>query len=525
MKTYETDEQTAATEPIADSPTHDPQASPAEDVATKAGRGTIYITGSKLWFMATGAAIMFLLPRVISQEQIGVYKVVIGLISIINAMVVTGTVQTVSKFVSQTPEHADAIKMKAIQLQCALGLGAAAAFAIAAPAVAASFSDPSLTPYLRIAALITAGYTFYAVFVGTLNGRKEFLRQAGLDALYSTAKMALIIASAFAFGLTGAIFGFAAAAFVVLIASAFVVGLRGRASDSPIGFGNLLQFQIALIAFLAINNLLMKTDLFLVKATISTDPQTASAAAGAYGAALDFAYIIFQIIISLTFIIFPLVSEAVFKADLAAVRGYVQQTLRATLIISTLPAVLFSANAVEVLQVVYPPEYAAGAPALRIVALGMLSFAIITMLTSVISSSGRPWVSVSIVATTCALSAALNLALIPRFGLAGAAMATSIAMLVGAIACAVFVKTRYGGVVSIATLARVAAAGAVVYAISLMVPSDAIAVRLGLGGLLVKLAVVVEFTILGFVYLAVLIATREIGADEVRLGKKILGIT
>ncbi|MBK6425285.1 MAG: oligosaccharide flippase family protein [Blastocatellia bacterium] len=496
-----------------------------EDVAAKAGRGTIYITASKLWFMVTGAALMFVLPRLVSVADVGVYKVVIGLVSVVNAVVVTGTIQTVSKFVSQTPEHADAIKRKALLLQVVLGGGAAAGFALAAPLVAASLNDASLTPYLRLAALITASYTFYAVFVGVLNGRKDFLRQAALDAVYSTAKVLLIVVCTVAAGytLTGAIGGFAAAAFAVLVVAALVVGVRGRAADSPVGFGGLLQFQLALIAFLLVNNLLMKTDLLIVKATISSDPLVASAAAGAYGAALDFAYIVFQIILSITFVVFPLVSEATFRDDVEVVRGYVRETLRATLVIAALPAALFSANAAEVLRLVYPPEYVAGAPALRIVAVGMLSFAVITVLTSVISSGGRPWVSVAIVSVTLALDAGLNFALIPSLGLAGAATATTIAMFAGAAACVVFVGFRYGARLPVMSIARVALSAGAVYALSLLLPSDAVFERLGFGGLLVRVAVAAEFCLMGLVYLTALIATREIGADEWRLLRRIAG--
>jgi stage V sporulation protein B len=496
------------------------------DVAARAGRGTIYITASKLWFMVTGAALMLVLPQIVSQADVGVYKVVIGLVSVINAVVVTGTIQTVSKFVSQTPALADAIKRKALILQCFLGCGAAAGFALAAPLVARALDDASLVPYLRLAALITASYTFYAVFVGVLNGRKDFLRQAGLDAFYSTAKVVLIIAFAAAAGftLTGAISGFAAAAFAVLVAASLVVGLGGRASDSPVGFGGLLRFQSALIVFLLVNNLLMKTDLLLVKAMIAPgNPEAASAAAGAYGAALDFAYIVFQIILSITFVVFPLVSEAAFQEDLDVVRGYVRQTMRATLAIAALPAALFSANAAEVLRLVYPPAYATGAPALRIVAIGMLSFALITVLTSVISSGGRPWMSVAIVATTLALDAGLNVVLIPRLGLPGAAFATSIAMAAGAAMSAAFVRLRYGGLVSAPTVARVAAAAGAVYALSLALPTDAWFAALGAGKLVVKAAVAVEFAALGVVYLVLLIVLREIGAEEWRLARRILG--
>lgn len=497
----------------------------AAQTSVKAGRGTIYITLAKLWFMATGAAIVFVLPRRLSTVEYGLYGVTIALVSVLNDIVVKGTTQTVSKFVSQTPELAPAIERKALQLQALVGCGAAAAFALLAPWIAAQQKDDSLAPYLRLAALITASYAFYSVFIGVLNGRKDFFRQAALDAFYATVKAALIVGFVFAgLGVGGAIGGFAAAAFVVLAVSLVVVGPGGGAAGSPVGFGSLLRFQLGLVTFLTLNNLLMRADLLLVKPLYGGTPDEASAAAGVYNGVLQFAYISFQIILSITFVVFPLVSEATFKADLETARGYIRQTVRAAVMISALPAVLFSANAAEVLRLVFPEAYAAGAPALRVVAFGMLSFAVITVLTTVISSGGRPWVSVAMVGATLAIDVALNLALIPRMGLAGAATATTTAMTAGAVMCGVFVYRRYGAVVRGLTLARVAAAAAGVYALSLLAPSGEWLASLGATPLMVKAAVAVEFAALGLIYLALLFAVREIGSDEVRLAKRIAGL-
>src|SRR5689334_9014866 len=77
-----------------------PNAPPA-DVARVAGRGTIYISAAKGWFILSGLGIHLSLPRLMSEDQFGLYQVVIGIISIINAVVVTGTSQTVSKYISQ----------------------------------------------------------------------------------------------------------------------------------------------------------------------------------------------------------------------------------------------------------------------------------------------------------------------------------------------------------------------------------------------------------------------------------------
>ena len=96
-------------------------------------------------------------------------------------------------------------------------------------------------------------------------------------------------------------------------------------------------------------------------------------------------------------------------------------------------------------------------------------------------------------------------------------------MFAGAAGCVGFVGVRYGARLPMVSIARVAASAGAVYAFSLLLPSDAVFERLGLGGLMVRIAVAAEFALMGVVYLVALIATREIGATEWRLLRRIAG--
>src|SRR6476646_3480031 len=71
----------------------DAEPRPASDVATVAGRGAIYITLAKLWFMASGYGIAITLTYLLTTEEYGLYRVVINAVSIVNAVIVTGTYQ------------------------------------------------------------------------------------------------------------------------------------------------------------------------------------------------------------------------------------------------------------------------------------------------------------------------------------------------------------------------------------------------------------------------------------------------
>lgn len=477
--------------------------------AASAGRGTIYITFAKFYFMATGYAIIFALPRLLTKEQYGEYAVVTSFVSIINAVIITGTQQAVSKFVSENPAAAESLRTRSLLVQAVLGTLVVAAYVAAAPLVAVEFwNDPSLIMPLRVSALITLCYSFYAVFMGYLNGKREFFRQAVLDVSYSTFKMAAIIALAFAWrSVTGSVAGFALGAFLVLMLSVAVAG-RGRSVEAPhVDVGGYLKFQLPLLAFVLFNNLLQKVDIAFLKAYSSSDPGIASANAGDYGALINIANITYQAVISVTFVAFPLISKASFDNESETVRNYIKQTMRVSLLVMAFLATAFSSNAADLLGLLFPKIYAVGAPALQIVAFGMLAFGLIAVLTTIITGSGRPWVSLGVGAVTLAANVALNYALIPRYGLRGAALGTTISMVLGALLACGYIAVAFRALIAPLTVARIAAAAAVVFGLSI----------LPLSGVLVVVKIGVQFV----AFLGVLIATRELGQSELNLVRRV----
>jgi O-antigen/teichoic acid export membrane protein len=486
----------------------EPNAPPA-DVARVAGRGTIYISAAKLWFILSGLGIYFILPRMISQEQFGIYQVVIGIVSIINAVIVTGTLQTVSKYISQDERLADAVKAKALKMQVAVGGTLSVGFFLLAPLIARYLNDTRLTNYLRMAAIITLAYSFYSVFTGYFNGQKKFLTQAALDATYSALKLGFILLLvALGFGVAGGVGGFALAAVGVLVISAIVAG-KGKPSGD-VQIKDLFAFQFYLLAFTLVLNLLQKVDLILVKALSSPDADIASANAGIYGAAINVANITYQVIISVTFIIFPLVSQSTFANDHQQTRVYIANTMRYTLMIMAVLATLFSANAGSMLRFIFPASYQAGSGALGWVAFGMLAFGLIYVLTTIISASGRPAVSLLVGGVTLVVSAILNWLLIPRLGLTGAGMATTLAMFIGAASGAGYLLAKFRALISVLSLARITICSALIYALSLVfVPAS-------------KPLIVAKLAVLGLLYIILLVVSREIGRNELALIRRVI---
>ena len=98
-----------------------------KDIVKTAGRGVIYITFAKLWFMLSGYALVFILPRLFKWSAdgddvegmalMGAYGIVFTGISFINNGIISGTIQSVSKFTSEDESQASAIKRTALKLK------------------------------------------------------------------------------------------------------------------------------------------------------------------------------------------------------------------------------------------------------------------------------------------------------------------------------------------------------------------------------------------------------------------------
>jgi O-antigen/teichoic acid export membrane protein len=480
-----------------------------DNIAAIAGRGTIYITAAKVWFMVSGYGIAFTLPRLITDEHYGIYRVVISTVSIINAVIVTGTYQAVSKYVSQEPEKADSIKWKALGSQVYVGGAATLGFFLLAPVVASLLNDARLTGWLRLASAITLAYSFYSVYTGYFNGKKRFGIQAGLDITYSTLKLVFIVLLAWlGFGVTGSVSGFALAAVCVLAVSAIIARGGDRKGDARAG--QVFKFQSYVLLLTFVLALLQKVDLMLIKALSSPDATTASENAGYYSAAVDIANLTYQIVVSVTFVIFPLVSQSTFANDRTRTQGYISNTLRYSFMVMALTATLFSSCASGVLRVIFRETYQAGGPALRIVAFGMLFFGLLYVVTTIISASGQPKVSLLLAVITLVLSAVLNALLIPSQGLAGAATATTVSMLAGTILACAYLWRRFRTLMSVASAARIAACAGAIYAASLLFSPAS------------KLLIIAQLIALSVAYVIALIITGELGRDDLSLISRVL---
>lgn len=503
------------------------QVPPSTDQTRTAGRGVLSITAAKFYFIIAGYAVQLLLPRLLkTPEEFGLYATTMGAVSILNNVMIVATIQTVSKRVSEQRALALVTYRQALKIQLWVGGLLGGTLFFGAPLIAERFLlDPKLEVLFRIASVVVFCYALYAATVGSLNGRQLFQRQAALDITYATLRTAGIIgAVTLGFGVAGALSGVSGAAVAVLIIALFVTG--SGASGTGIAWKSWIALMIPLWMYQLCLNLALQVDLVVLKRTVTTiglqaglvpaiAAETASRYAAYYKAAQTFAFVPYQLIQSVTFVVFPMVSSAVALGDMDQTRRYIRAAMRFSLLVLLAIAAPVSGAAAGVMRIAYPEAYLAGSGALCVLALGMVFFAMFVIAATILSGAGKPGISAAIAFVAVLLVVTANMAFVRIAGLGertliAAAAGTSLGMSFAFVAIATVIYRRFRALIAPLSAARILLSASVGFTVAYFVPHSTF--------LLASMALVVG----GLAYVGTLLVTNELGAEELAAIRRIL---
>lgn len=477
--------------------------------------------------MLTGFLQPVLLTRALGREKYGVYAAVLSTVSILNNVVVAGSIQSMSR--SVTKYGSPAIR-PGVSMHLALGLLLSGAFALLAPLVGETFlRDPGLPPLLRIAAIVSGMYCVYAALVGALNGAQRFVAQATLDMIFATMRTGLIVGGAFVTHTVGGpVAGFAAASVAITLIAAPVVSRMVREStalDLPAPatfareyagfFAPVLLYQFAL-------NLVLQSDVLILQALASRKPMATldgvKALVGVYKSAQNFAFLPYQLLIAVTFVLFPVVSKAAAIGDLETARTMLRGAMRFALVLLGAMLAVLAGLPRGVLRVAYTAEFSGGADALRALSIGQGFFSLSTLILTVLLAAHRTLATTSLMVFTLAcvtLGDVLSITLTP-YGeplLHALALGTAAGSALGTLATGAYAQRVLGAFFPAKTALRATLAAVVASLFGSLLPLHS------------KPAALLAAIAVGGVYVVALGLSGELSADDraavrKRFGKK-----
>jgi len=154
---------------------------------------------------------------------------------------------------------------------------------------------------------------------------------------------------------------------------------------------------------------------------------------GFYQAAQPIAHILWYFPMAVGVVLFPMISELWARGE-QGLLGQALHFLTKFSFIFVMPAALvFIAFPEIVINLLFGPAYLAGATVLQILGVTAIIYTPYLILADTMSGMGKPIIVTKIVALMACLNVVGNLALIPRYGIEGAAVATFAAHLLGII--------------------------------------------------------------------------------------------
>jgi len=490
------------------------------EVTRTAGRGGLAVAFAKVYFIVVGLVQQIALPRLLGLDGYGALASALSIAGITYNPVTTTSIQSVSRAVAQsTPETEAGTIRRVFGVHALFAVLLAAAFFFAAPTIAELVGALHVVNTLRILSGVMLLYGLYTPLIGVLNGQRRFVAQATLDVIAGTLRTAGLIAGAFLFAryhlaVEGASVGFVGGASLILTAALLLVGV-GKRGASSISVREHVVFALPVLLGQVLFNLLLQADLTLLRRFASQaalaqglSPAAADPLVGAYRATQLFSFLPYQLLIAVTFILFPMLASAARDGDREAVARYVRTGIRLALLLAGLMVSVTAGLSDRLLNLVFGAEAAKlGGGSLELLAVGFGGFAIFGVLTTVLNSlkHERQTLIVTAVAVTLVVSLCywrVRGAPFDERLLLYTAQATAAGLFVATLSAAFFVYRAAGAVAPPMTLVRVLLGVGVAVTVGRLLPYAG------------KIMTPVYAVVVALAYVLILLVTRELAAAD-----------
>ncbi|HMS18096.1 MAG TPA: oligosaccharide flippase family protein [Planctomycetota bacterium] len=365
----------------------------AEAKVTKApesvARGSVFLSLAAVWHAISGYVIFITGYHILKPGTYGDFMLVVWTMTTLEILVVDGLPRALAQAVAREPGAVRGLTRFGMIWTLLLGTALAALLFALAPFIAGTvWKDAALTTPLRLAGLDFVAFVGFAVMVQTLNGLRQYTRQAMAWFFYSTVKVVCVLVFLSTVGgVLGSILGYVLASLLGSI-FAVILGMRAMPERDAVAASvdsralaragtPFALLSLALMAFL-------NADLWAVK------PAVAAAAASAYAAAATLGRALFFVFRAVGDALFPAVARSFFRGELDLARAEARMAL-GWLFMLLLPVVgLAVGGAHAVMGLVYGSLDPLAGDLLRILSVLSASWTIAAILGLLLAAVGHP---------------------------------------------------------------------------------------------------------------------------------------
>ncbi|MFC7081417.1 flippase [Halorussus caseinilyticus] len=417
----------------------------ADSLATVVSGGVL-VSASKFVALGFGFLTQVAMARLLTEAAYG--DVVLAL-TVVNVATLVAKLGMDDGVMREIPHHEDTPAKARGVVRASVGVGTvsgllagAAVFALAPTIATRAFHDPSLAVLLRIAAVGVPFSVLGSIAVSLARGARDARAHAYVNQLLRPAARfgliaALVVAGA---GAAGAVAGQTAA--IALAGVAALWFARRTLPDFDVAptpmYRSVLAFSLPLALFQSMGFLVANVDIYMLGYFGS------KAGIGAYNIAFQLANLFSAVLVTVGFLLPPVLTRLQEQGERAEMRR-TYQAMTKWMVVAGVPLfVVLFAFPESVIGLAFGDSYRDGATALRILVVGNFLAVLFGLnARSLVGLGANRVVNYVLVAQT-GVNVALNYLLVPTYGIAGAAMASTVAVFVSDVLGSGFLYSRFG---------------------------------------------------------------------------------
>ena len=458
-------------------------------MSNKLVRGSLIILIGNIIFRIGGYVYRFLMAILLGPTAYGILGITLPFQGIFQTLSAGGLPPAIAKYVAEyeavgEKDMARQTIYTALKIMVFLGLffGVLMIFVVAPYLAFDYLNKPMALIPLQIVGLITPFSVIVGAFRGAFQGvyKMEYIvytravEQLGMI-LFATAFVLIGLSTVGA--LWGTVLGYSLSVVAALYIFKFHMGkFIPKASDDFVFTRRdelklattLVKFSIPVI-ITAIAEMLIYNICTIVMGRFLTFDEI-----GFFAAADPISRLPLIISVSIATTILPASSEAFKLKDTVMLQKYVSDSYKLSLLFVVPMCVGLAMFAAPTLRVLYFKNvaYVAGASALAILSIGMTFYSIFAISTSIIQGIGNPRIPMYILVGGAIVTGGLNWYMVPFLGIAGGALATSIACLFMMIPCVYFVFRLTETKAPTKSIVKIVVASLIMAAVSCLIPKS-----------------------------------------------------
>lgn len=369
-----------------------------------------------------------LIARSLGQVDYGAVSLGITTAAITSTLVILGLHRGIGRYLPRYESETDrrSVLVSAFRIALPLSVLAGASLFVLAPLLATRvFDDPSLTLILRIFAFAIPFGSVMKLALGSVQGMQESLPKVVIQNVTFPAVrfLGIVVVLLFSLGAIGVSYAYLASYVVAALVGLIYLARRTPLFDRTVPTigreHELLSFSLPLVASGAMTIIISDIDFYMLGAFSGTG------AVGVYNVAYPIAQLLMTAMTAFGFVFMPILSELDVSGEHGQMKRIYQLATR-WVVLATLPLflllVLFPGQAI---RYTFGVEYVSGAAPLSVLAVGFFVHTAFGLNKGTLTSLGHTRLIMLDDIAAAVFNILLNLVLIPRYGLLGAAYATA----------------------------------------------------------------------------------------------------